>query len=212
MSDDSKKLDELLEEVKALRKEVTGLKRTVRGNSRRQQRGIRKRSKSTLLGWPVYDIAIGPDPKKGEHRGHAKGIIAIGDIATVVPFAFFDAPPTTGRVVSFFEMIGLSPERAKSELARLDEFLPSADHANSLRGISPHAPYSVHPELVATAAARSAAQRVPLAFHLAEMREELQLLADGSGPLVDSLDRLGFWAAGNIPPGSKPLARAWSLR
>lgn len=143
--------------------------------------------------------------KLGLQQSLDAGVTTIGDIATVVPYAFFNDPPQAGRVVSFFEMIGLSPERAKSELARLDEFLPRADQPNSLRGISPHAPYSVHPEIVATAAARSAERRVPLAFHLAEMREELQLLADGTGPLVDSLDQLGFWAEGNIPPGSKPL-------
>jgi len=141
----------------------------------------------------------------GLQQSLAAGVTTIGDIATVAPGMFFDHPPPTGRVVSFFEMIGLSPERAASELAKLDEYLPRADHPNSLRGISPHAPYSVHPDLVATAAARSAKHHVPLAFHLAEMREELQLLAHGTGPLVDSLDRLGFWAAGNIRPGSKPL-------
>jgi hypothetical protein len=42
--------------------------------------GKRYRSKATLFGWPVIDIALGP--KDGQMRGHAKGIIAIGDIAT----------------------------------------------------------------------------------------------------------------------------------
>jgi hypothetical protein len=42
--------------------------------------GKRYRSKATLFGWPVIDVALGP--KDGELRGHAKGIIAIGDIAT----------------------------------------------------------------------------------------------------------------------------------
>src|SRR3954464_15285384 len=42
--------------------------------------GKRYRSKATLFGWPVIDVALGP--KDGEMRGHAKGIIAIGDIAT----------------------------------------------------------------------------------------------------------------------------------
>ena len=44
-------------------------------------RGIRKRSTRTLFGLPLIDIAIGPDPEKGEIRGHAHGVIAIGDIA-----------------------------------------------------------------------------------------------------------------------------------
>ena len=42
--------------------------------------GRRYRSKATLFGWPVLHIAVGP--KDGEPRGHARGIIAIGDIAT----------------------------------------------------------------------------------------------------------------------------------
>jgi len=44
--------------------------------------GVRKRSDRYFLGLPLYDIALGPDPEKGELRGHARGIIAIGDIAT----------------------------------------------------------------------------------------------------------------------------------
>jgi hypothetical protein len=47
-------------------------------------RGIRKRSETVMLGLPLYDIAIGPDPELGEIRGHARGIIAIGDLATGV--------------------------------------------------------------------------------------------------------------------------------
>jgi hypothetical protein len=42
--------------------------------------GKRYRSKTTLFGLPVIDIAMGP--KDGELRGKARGIIAIGDLAT----------------------------------------------------------------------------------------------------------------------------------
>jgi len=47
-------------------------------------RGIRKRASWGLGDIPFYDIAVGPDPSRGEIRGHAKGIIAIGDVATGV--------------------------------------------------------------------------------------------------------------------------------
>ena len=40
--------------------------------------GIRKRSARAVCGLPLYDIAMGPNLKKGEIRGHARGIIAIG--------------------------------------------------------------------------------------------------------------------------------------
>jgi predicted RNA-binding Zn-ribbon protein involved in translation (DUF1610 family) len=42
--------------------------------------GKRYRSKATIFGLPLLDIAIGP--KNGEMRGKARGFIAIGDIAT----------------------------------------------------------------------------------------------------------------------------------
>jgi hypothetical protein len=47
-------------------------------------RGVRRRSASTFAGLPLFDIAWGPDPQRGEIRGHAKGLIAIGDFATGV--------------------------------------------------------------------------------------------------------------------------------
>jgi hypothetical protein len=53
-----------------------------RGRRPIASRGVRKRSKRTICGLPLYDIAIGPDFEKGEMRGHARGLIAIGEIAT----------------------------------------------------------------------------------------------------------------------------------
>jgi hypothetical protein len=44
--------------------------------------GIRRQSKTTIAGLPLWAIASGPDPARGQSRGHAKGIVAIGDIAT----------------------------------------------------------------------------------------------------------------------------------
>lgn len=47
-------------------------------------RGVRYRSSLSLGGVPLIAIALGPDFERGEFRGHAKGIIAIGDFATGV--------------------------------------------------------------------------------------------------------------------------------
>src|SRR6266545_438784 len=47
-------------------------------------RGIRKRSDYEYLGMPLWSVALGPDFARGEMRGHAKGVIAIGDMATGV--------------------------------------------------------------------------------------------------------------------------------
>src|SRR5437762_11368783 len=42
--------------------------------------GKRYQSKAKIFGWPVLSIALGPHGS--ELRGHARGLIAIGDIAT----------------------------------------------------------------------------------------------------------------------------------
>jgi len=45
-------------------------------------KGIRRQSSRKLFGLPLWAIAIGPDWESGEMRGHARGIFALGDIAT----------------------------------------------------------------------------------------------------------------------------------
>lgn len=42
---------------------------------------LRKRSKTQILGFPLWEVARGPDPSKGERVGHARAVFAMGDIA-----------------------------------------------------------------------------------------------------------------------------------
>lgn len=68
---------DLEQRVVELEAEVSRLRAGPRG-----WRGIRYRSALALGDVPFLAIATGPDPEKGEVRGHARGIIAIGDMAT----------------------------------------------------------------------------------------------------------------------------------
>ncbi len=43
---------------------------------------LRRESARRFCGLPLWSIALGPDYARGEWRGHARGIIAVGDIAT----------------------------------------------------------------------------------------------------------------------------------
>jgi hypothetical protein len=45
---------------------------------------MRWQSSASILELPLVSVAVGPDPAKGEMRGHARGIIAIGDMAVGV--------------------------------------------------------------------------------------------------------------------------------
>jgi hypothetical protein len=52
--------------------------------SRHHTPTIRKRSRTRIAGLPLFEIAFGPQPARGEPHGHAKALIAIGDQATGV--------------------------------------------------------------------------------------------------------------------------------
>jgi hypothetical protein len=66
--------EELEARVEQLEREVAAL----RSNPRR----VRKRATWGLGNLPIYEVAVGPDLERGEARGHAKAIVAVGDIAT----------------------------------------------------------------------------------------------------------------------------------
>jgi len=138
----------------------------------------------------------------------AAGTTTVGEIATASwsPVDFVDAP---SDATVFFELIGLDRARIEPNLAAACEHLvrakPASDRPCWRAGISPHAPYTVHPQLFARLVTLSAAESIPLAFHLAESREELELLRSASGPFVSLLQDLGAWHPGAIAPGTRPL-------
>lgn len=143
----------------------------------------------------------------GLQESLAAGVTTIGDIVSSAPRQLFDRPPRHGPlVVAFVELIGLTESRLNPQRARLAEFLRYDPEGETVRrGISPHAPYTVNPELLQTAISASVAERVPVAFHLAESQAELELLRDGTGPFVELLSKVGAWEPTVVPLGTRPL-------
>jgi cytosine/adenosine deaminase-related metal-dependent hydrolase len=102
-----------------------------------------------------------------------------------------DAPV---RSIVFYEMLGLTKERADRALAEAEAWLASHPATPTCRpGLSPHAPYSVRAELFKKAARLAREYDCPLAVHLAETQAELELLAHRTGPFVPFLRELGVW-------------------
>lgn len=134
--------------------------------------------------------------KRGAAELASLGVTAVGDIVQSVELP--DPPPPLD-VVRFRELIGPTPERVQVAVAAGREAVGQG------LGLSPHAPYTVHPTLLVEAVRLSAAARAPLAFHLAESREELQLLREGTGPLRTLLDERGAWRSDLIAPKARPL-------
>lgn len=139
------------------------------------------------------------------------GTTLLGEIATNDRSA--ELCRTTGPlVVAFRELIGLRPDQVEEQIAIARRHLQQPSEADSGRiipAISPHAPYSVHPELFVRLVELATQQRCPLAIHLAETRAELELLKQATGPFVDLLREFGVWRDGILPTGSRPL---WYLQ
>jgi cytosine/adenosine deaminase-related metal-dependent hydrolase len=66
-----------------------------------------------------------------------------------------------------------------------------------------HAPYSASPALISEIARRR--REAPLAIHLGESQEELELLRTGRGPLRDILETLGVWTPAWTAPECDPV-------
>jgi cytosine/adenosine deaminase-related metal-dependent hydrolase len=72
-------------------------------------------------------------------------------------------------------------------------------------GLSPHAPYTVSPELLKSLIGLARKHDLPVAMHIAESADELELLANGSGLFRQLLDERSMWDANAIPRDSTPF-------
>lgn len=133
------------------------------------------------------------------------GTTALAEIAQPSwdPNAFASGRP---QATVFLELIAPTAGRVDSAIELAERHLESAGGSGPwLAGLSPHAPYSVHPRLLLHAVELSRSRHVPLAMHLAESREEVELLRSGAGPFRDLLERLDAWGADASPAGRRPL-------
>lgn len=143
--------------------------------------------------------------RQGLQESLRAGTTTIGDIVQPGwPAEEFEQSPL--GAIAFLEAIGLASERVDAMLAEARRHLAVALGArNWSAGLSPHAPYSVRPELFAALVSLAAEARAPIAFHLAESREELQLLDSGAGPFRELFESLGVWDPAAIPRETRPL-------
>jgi cytosine/adenosine deaminase-related metal-dependent hydrolase len=121
------------------------------------------------------------------------GTTLVGDISgDGTSWAALSGAPI--RAVVFRELLGLPEERASAALESFRQWRASLTEVPTCRaGISPHATYSVRASLFSRAAQLSREVGCPLATHLAESREELELLHHHRGPFVAFLRDLGVW-------------------
>ncbi len=134
------------------------------------------------------------------------GTVAVGEIATAAAVTESCGASSLDCTV-FRELLGLDPSRIDPLMTLAREHVAAAQSEAAVwrAGLSPHAPYSVHPSLLPQLCQLSRETGVPVAMHLAETREELELLDTGGGDFVPLLQWLDAWHPDAIPRGTKPM-------
>ncbi len=146
---------------------------------------------------------VGAAIQQGLRESLAGGVTLIGDIATTgwtaTDYELTPADESVGpHVVLFQELLGLAPERI-APLRQLAESHLRDEPSGSIerRMLSPHAPYSVHPDVLREAIVRTVPHRGrTLAIHLAETAAERELLETGGGEFRTFLEDVGVWQPG----------------
>lgn len=128
----------------------------------------------------------------GLQESMAGGVAAIGEITTHSVTGTLAEQFAARSVTSFCECIGLNPQSIDDQLNKCRLHL-NAQARNGRHGLSPHAPYSVDPDLFEAMIDLASQKSVPVAMHLAETVDELQLLADGDGPFAGFLKERNLW-------------------
>jgi 5-methylthioadenosine/S-adenosylhomocysteine deaminase len=109
------------------------------------------------------------------------------------------------RGIVYQEVFGPAAEQREASLAGLRRAVAALRaRATPLVavGVSPHAVYSVHEELLVDACAWAAAHDLPVAMHVSESPAEIAFLRDGAGPFADFLRGRGIPVA---PRAHSPL-------
>ena len=134
------------------------------------------------------------------------GVTLVGDID------WSGGSATRGRTaagldgVAYHEIVGVHRERARLRLAAALQLVERSDPAGV--GLSPHAPFTVHHEVVREIVLAAARRGLRLAMHLAETPEETRFLLHGDGPVLRFLQAIGKGLPFETPPRLRPVAWA----
>jgi 5-methylthioadenosine/S-adenosylhomocysteine deaminase len=130
----------------------------------------------------------------GIAQGLAAGITTYADTSSsgVVLQAMRDL---CVRGIMYQEVFGPAAEQRTAALeglrARVELLRPLETDLVRL-GVSPHAPYTVHEDLLIDTAAFGLGAGLPVAIHLAESDAEVRFLRDAEGPFADGLRARGI--------------------
>ena len=164
---------------------------------------------SVMLWRRASTVSVSQAILQGMEESSRCGVGLIGEISTDNDARI--QPKRHEGVIGFRELIGLRTERIQQQLQVAEDHLSRPSIAGVVRALSPHAPYTVHPDLLAAVVSLAMQHQVPVAMHLAETMDELELLHSGGGRFREFLQGLGMFDSATFPGGRSILSQLQQL-
>ena len=139
------------------------------------------------------------------------GIVGVGDISNGNK-SFSIKNNSALRYFTFIERFGLNPLRAEEAIKTGLQVLKELNQLskNNIGNLSPHAPYSVSPELL-----KGISDSLPedgiISIHNQETESENELFVSGTGTMADRLKRMGLFDEQFPYAGNSSLASIFPL-
>ncbi len=143
----------------------------------------------------------------GAAEAVAGGVTTIGD-CTDSGAALIGAKRLGLSGIVFQEVFGIDTRQTVAEIleelrAKLERFRSETTGTLLSPGISPHAPYTVRPELMRALGRYAEATGLPVCIHASESTAEGTLFRSGTGPIAEMFQRRGIaWS----PPAQSVVA------
>ncbi len=137
----------------------------------------------------------------------AGGVVAVGDICGVMseaPLRVLRESPLGG--VGFIELFGIGMHEQKGK-AFVAGFEGGEAGGGFVKGMSPHAPYSVSGSVYGEIVRRG--NGIPIATHVAESIEEREFVREGTGAFLEVLAMIGAYAPPHPPAHPKNVSFGW---
>ena len=136
--------------------------------------------------------------KSGLRESAASGVIAVGEITTNWELDN-SYSSTQVEVVSLREVINFSADAVSQITADVESYITQRQKRGIAVGVSPHSPYTVRWDQLISRCRLSQQYKVPCVMHLAETKEEGELISRRSGVFRTMLEQLGMWEESAIP-------------
>lgn len=151
---------------------------------------IRKLTETKYQKMTEKDVIV--STKLGIFESLSAGITTVADMSDMEP-ALKTLAESPLRGIFYWEIFGVEKEQAEKTWNDLLETYPRLKEqytTNRLRiGISPHAVYTVRPELYRQVSRLAVEENIPISFHVAESREEEEFIGNRSGVIQNFLEK-----------------------